>query len=142
MLGAKLEVKSDLNNWNKVEIFIKRFIDKYNLDKSILYKTILSCEEIFVNICSYAYKKNVGNVVIEIDINNNKFIKITLIDEGIEFDPTKFKNENINYRIKNRMPGGLGILLAKKNMDMIEYKRFENKNILTMIKNLGSDKFE
>ena len=65
MSVAKLEVKSDLNNWNKVELFIKRFIDKYRLGKSLKYKIILSCEEMFVNICSYAYKKNVGDIFVE-----------------------------------------------------------------------------
>lgn len=141
MLAAKLEVKSSLDYWDKVEFFINGFINKYNIDNSLAYKVILSCEEMFVNICSYAYEQSAGSVSIEID-GSEKFIKITLIDEGIEFDPTKFKNENVNDRIKSRTPGGLGILLAKKNMDIMEYKRFEGKNILTMIKNLGSDKFE
>ncbi|WP_369682102.1 ATP-binding protein, partial [Methanobrevibacter gottschalkii] len=33
--------------------------------------------------------------------------------------------------------GGLGILLIKKNVDVIEYERVDNKNILTIHKILN-----
>ncbi len=129
-----------MSNWMTLKYLIESTLASHNIRECISKKIILSCEEIFSNICSYAYKK-VGNVSFQIYCCN-KFIKISFIDSGIKFDPTKFNHYNSTEKIKNRIPGGLGIFIVKQNVDSIEYLRKNNQNILSMIKNLGSDDFE
>lgn len=134
-MDSSIKLKSKLENWKILSRFIELFLQKYNCSKNFIYEFILSCEEIFVNICFYAYKNSEGEVLVSIFILN-KFIKIIFSDTGIKFDPTKFENKNINNKIYNRKSGGLGIFLVKKFMNKIKYTRKNNKNILVMIKKI------
>lgn len=140
-MDTKLETESDIRNWCKLEHFIEESLYKKKFNRYFVYKVVLSCEEIFVNICSYAYNDSVGSVNVKIVIGN-KLIKITFIDKGIEFNPTIFENRNFGSGIIRKKPGGFGIFLAKKNMDEMKYERYNGKNVLTLIKNFGSDDIE
>lgn len=134
-MGSSIKLRSKLENWKILSQFIESFLKKYICSKNFIYEFILSCEEIFVNICFYAYKKTEGEIYVDIFILN-KFIKIIFCDEGIKFDPTKFENKNINNAVHNKKIGGLGIFLVKKFMNKIKYTRRNNKNILIMTKKI------
>ena len=135
-MDSNIKLKSKIENWKILSQFIESFLQKYYCNKNFIYEFLLSCEEIFVNICFYAYQNSEGEISVDICMLEN-YIKIVFSDSGIKFDPTKFENKNINSRIYNRKLGGLGIFLVKKIMDKMEYTRKDNKNILVMTKKIG-----
>lgn len=135
-MNSSIKLKSKIENWKILSQFIESFLKKYYCDKNFVYEFLLSCEEIFVNICFYAYKNSEGEISVDIYLIKN-YIKIVFFDNGIKFDPTKFENKNINSKIYSRKPGGLGIFLVKKFMNSMKYARKDNKNILVMTKKLG-----
>lgn len=114
-------------------------------DENTIYKKYLSqlnvcIEEVTVNICDYAYDKvndanNDLNVNITIDKNVDKII-ISFIDKGIEFDPTKKSDVNILQGINERNIGGFGIHIIKNVVDIFEYSRENDMNILSLTKYL------
>lgn len=96
----------------------------------------IAVEEIFVNVCKYAYegKENKG---VEVDLSFDGDVEIiTFIDEGMPFDPLNKVDPNINAPIEERNIGGLGIYMVKKSMDKCDYKFENNKNIFRMEKNI------
>ena len=137
-MDANIELISKLENWKILSSFIESFVQKCGCKRDFIYEFLLSCEEIFVNICSYAYDFREGNIKVKISSSSGK-IRIIFSDKGLKFDPTKFENKNINDRIYDRKLGGLGIFLVKKIMNTIEYTRKNNKNILIMSKKMESD---
>lgn len=50
-----LEIESNINNWIKVKNIVKEELSIQC--ESLLNDVLLACEEIFINICLYAYKK-------------------------------------------------------------------------------------
>ena len=70
-----------------------------------------------------------------IDKNVDK-LSISFIDEGKEFDPTQMKDVNILQGIDERHIGGFGIHITKNIVDILEYNREDNKNVLTLTKYL------
>lgn len=135
-MDSSIKLKSKVENWKILSQFIESFLQKCGCVKNFIYEFLLSCEEIFVNICFYAYKSAEGEISVDICMINDH-IKIVFSDSGAKFDPTKFENKNINSKIYNRKPGGLGIFLAKKTMDEMKYTRKCDKNILVMTKKIG-----
>ena len=124
--------KKELDNVIK---FINSEIEK-DVDKKTLMKIDVVIEEIFVNIASYAYKKDEkGFVDISIKNENNKII-ISFEDMGVPFNPLLKENPDITLSAENREPGGLGIYMMKKMMDNVEYIYKDNKNILVIEKNI------
>lgn len=118
--------------------FIESELKKFEFSFKIITQFNLVVEELFVNVASYAYKdKENGKCKIIIEYNQEKQeVKLIMEDNGIKFNPLEKEEPDTNLSAENRPIGGLGILLVKKNMDNIEYKYEDNKNILILSKNV------
>jgi anti-sigma regulatory factor (Ser/Thr protein kinase) len=88
-------------------------------------------EELFVNICHYAYGGKGGDAVIRFSFHNQT-IFMQFEDSGIPFDPLQHTGPDIEAGIDDRPIGGLGIYITKKWMDWVGYERVNDKNILTL----------
>lgn len=133
------EFKANTKELNNVISYLDDYLNKNNISKKIVNQLDLVIEELFVNICNYAYEGKSGYFKISLENNDNKII-ITLEDEGIKFNPLEKEEPDTTLSIEERSVGGLGILLVKKNLDNIKYKREDNKNILILEKSIKEDK--
>ena len=61
---------------------------------------------------------------------------VQFIDNGKPFDPLAKEDADITLSAEEREIGGLGILMVKKSMDVVEYSYEAGKNILTIKKNI------
>ena len=114
--------------------FVKSFLSRLYLEPKTSANIRLALEEIVVNAVSYAYPEGTeGDVTVEASYDGSRVV-FTVVDDGQPFDPTKVTTADTSVDIENRPIGGLGILLARKIMDSIEYQRNGNKNELTMSK--------
>lgn len=111
--------------------FLKGFCTSQNLSPTLTDQVILAGEEALVNIIKYSYPQDAdGLISITCEQAGTSGIKITIKDQGIHFNPL----ENLPLNQSNDTLGGYGIHLLKGLMDVIDYKRVENENILTLIK--------
>ena len=93
----------------------------------------LACEEIVVNITSYAYPGG-SDGYLDVIIQKTDRIVIRFEDGGVPFNPLEHKSPDITLPWKQRPIGGLGIFLLRRKMDDIHYEYVDNKNILTIEK--------
>ena len=94
----------------------------------------LACEEIVMNITSYAYPEDVEGFL-EVDVEKtDERIVIRFKDGGMPFNPLEHKKPDTKLPWKQRRIGGLGIFLVKKKMDDVRYAYEDNKNVLTIEK--------
>ncbi len=113
---------------------IERLIeDETLLPDSLKPELLVIAEEIFVNICSYAYADSKGDAEIELKIFPGK-VDIIFKDEGTPFDPTK-DTLNIDEYDHDNSIGGLGRFLAFELADDYSYSYSDGKNILTIVRN-------
>ena len=97
----------------------------------------IAVEEIFVNICKYAYHPDKGRAVVRVEVLDDPVqVKITFIDHGKPYDPLLKDDPDITLSAEQRDIGGLGIFMVKQTMDAVEYQYKDGSNILTLIKNL------
>jgi anti-sigma regulatory factor (Ser/Thr protein kinase) len=92
----------------------------------------LAAEEALVNVFRYAYPEQPGDVEIICRLEGER-LAIEIIDSGIPFDATAMPVPEVIDGDHEREPGGLGILLMKKVMDEVRYRREKDRNILTLI---------
>jgi anti-sigma regulatory factor (Ser/Thr protein kinase) len=98
----------------------------------------MAVEELFVNIAHYAYKGTVGDAVIIAGPDpKSGILRITFRDWGIPFDPLAKTDPDISLSVEEREIGGLGIFMAKKVMDTMDYRYENGQNVLTMTKKIG-----
>ena len=113
---------------------LKRLImENPNIPQELRKKIYLACEELFVNICRYAYDKDKpGKVWIDLKMRKDH-MELTFTDEGMAYDPLQDVISPEEYDIDTRI-GGLGKLLVFTIMDREEYEYKDGKNILRLRK--------
>lgn len=100
----------------------------------VITQILLSIEEIYVNVASYAYGEEEGECKIIYNVEKNR-IEVDISDGGIPFDPLAKEDPDITLKAMDRPIGGLGILMTKKMMDEVNYRYENNENHLFLAKN-------
>ena len=84
----------------------------------------------------YAYPEGQqGNVEIEA-MTDGQWLTFVIRDSGTPFDPTTKEDADTTLSAEERPIGGLGIFLVRQLMDVIQYQRDGDKNVLTLRKKL------
>jgi len=96
-------------------------------------------EEIFVNIASYAYEEGVetdsDTVEIICEVSDDGVVRLIFADNGVQYNPLKKNNPDLNASVDERQIGGLGIYMVKNMVDKISYDYVDGQNVLTIDKN-------
>ena len=71
-----------------------------------------------------------------VECDKSDKLVFTITDSGVPFDPTQQADPDITLSVEERAIGGLGIHLVRQLMDDIRYERKDNKNILTLTKQI------
>lgn len=131
----EIVVEAKIDNLPQVTEFITSVAEEFGANARTLMQIDLVTEEIFVNIASYAYKNQTGQVTISLDMHENPArLDVTFTDEGVPYDPLAKPDPDVDLPLEERGVGGLGIFLVKKNVDEISYEYKDGKNCLHISK--------
>lgn len=135
----RVKMPATLDSLEDMLDYIINGLSGIETDKKLVNQIRLSCEEVLVNVISYAYQDAAGYVEIICEIPTNKGeIFIQFVDEGVPYNPLLNPDPDLDSPIEDRSIGGLGVYLYKTIMDKVTYERKDEKNILTFIKKLES----
>lgn len=129
-----LILKNDLSDLEKLHSFLDEIRQRLSVSKKCLFETNLALEELYSNVLSYGFNNHTDHFIKITVTAAQGVLNIRVDDDGKPFNPLKAKEPNLQYDIENCEPGGLGIHLVKHFMDNIRYKRYQNRNVLTMKK--------
>ena len=130
-----LELPALSENLAQVMSFVSHQLEKTDCPMKQQMQICVAIEEVFINIANYAYAPVTGNVVVEMSCENNT-AEITFIDKGVPFNPLSKDDPDISLPAEERPIGGLGILMVKKTMDKVTYRRENGRNILILQKTI------
>ncbi len=135
-MTTELIIKNEISELDRMAAFIEELGERMSLEMALVMNLNLALEEAVSNIILYAYPQKMGEEIsIKCSEVNNSLI-FTISDRGIEFDPTQMREVDITLSAEEREIGGLGIFLIRQIMDEVKYERIDDKNILTIKKNL------
>lgn len=133
----EITVDATIENMNTVTAFVDDFLDQIACPMKSRIQINIVIDEIFGNICHYAYKDSVGAVTVRVESGNTpKAVFLTFTDNGIPYNPLDTEDPDITLSSEERKIGGLGIYLVKKNMDEMKYEYVNQQNRLWMEKRL------
>ena len=95
----------------------------------------LACEEIIMNVTSYAYPEGVDGFL-DVDIQKTDRMTIRFEDGGVPFNPLEQEKPDTGLSWDKRRIGGLGIFLLRRKMDDVRYAYVDHKNVLTIAKKI------
>lgn len=127
-------LESKTENLNSLLLEIEELIEDKRISIKSKLQLELIIEELFVNICSYAYEE-VGEIKVEFELLEDPLrILVTFIDNGMEFNPLSKNPPDPTLNAEQREIGGLGLTIVRKTANQIDYKYENNQNILTIEK--------
>lgn len=131
---SSIKVKNKIKEVQTVIEHFEGFGMENNLPFAAIQKFNIVLDELLNNIISYGFKdKNEHDIEVDIELRNLR-LTITIIDDGIPFNPTSYSQPDTMLSMEDRNFGGLGIHLVKNLVDEFDYKRNTNRNIITLVK--------
>ena len=136
--GVRFEItiSNKLPEIDRVNVSFNEFAQQCNVPMTVSLRVNMVFDELLANVISYAY---VDDKAHEIDIEMwcmDDQLSITISDDGAPFNPLTREDPDTTLSLEEREIGGLGIHLVKNTMDETGYQRRNNRNIITLIKNL------
>jgi serine/threonine-protein kinase RsbW len=126
-----IKLSSEMENLGRLKSFVNEWTQGQAMAPERINEIQLVLEEVFVNICRYAYAGRRGDVEVNCFSESDSAV-VEIIDSGRPFDITAQALPDISADIPERKIGGLGWLLIKSLMDMVVYRRENGKNILRL----------
>lgn len=132
----KIKISNQLSELEKLFLFTQELQEKLELAPDVVFNLNLSLEEAMTNVILYAYPNGTGSIELAVKATEDNMY-FTLQDQGIPFNPlTEAPEADITSPAEEREIGGLGIFLIKQLMDLVEYERQGESNILRMTKQI------
>lgn len=132
-----LTVKALIENVDTITEYVNERLKKMGCSVKSRTQIDIALDELFANVCNYAYGDEIGHVTVRVrELPDKNSVQISLEDKGMHFDPLAVKEPDITASIHERRIGGLGIFMVKKTMDDVYYEYRDGCNIITVVKTL------
>ena len=129
--SLKMTLRNDLSEFNRVTPAVHALLEREGVPEEARAAVDLVCEEMLVNVMKYAFPGGGGERRIEFELRcEAKRLVVRIVDDGIPFDPTAAADPDVKRPIEERVPGGLGIFLVKKEAEEMKYRRAGALNVL------------
>lgn len=110
----------------------KNIIENLHCSEQEAFLMVTAMEEAITNIIKHAYSIQHGDIEIVFK-DLPKELQIVLLDYGKQFYPEEFEQLKHGKVVQGRK-GKLGIFMMNKIMDVVQHRRVDGANELTMIK--------
>jgi len=135
-----LQVPSSTENLALIREFVTTVGRQAQFEETEILNLELAVDEACANVIEHAYGHDITKEVVVRAKFDEATLQISVIDEGLGFDPDKTPQDSIEQLIHDRKSGGLGIRLIKKLMDEVSYEIVPGqKNELHMTKKIRKE---
>jgi serine/threonine-protein kinase RsbW len=130
----EMRFKRSLGSLGEISEFLEAFFARHGIGQVHLESVNLAAEELFTNMLKYGGGE--GEILIGLE-RRDRELAVSLTDFDVErFDVTSVPEVQVDLRLDEREPGGLGIHLVKKMMDRVEYEYLDRRGTTTFFKTL------
>lgn len=138
-ITATLIVPADVGELTRVNEFIHNELDRRLCPVRVQSQLDIAVEELFVNVANYAYPdatpENPGMARVSYTYSADPpSICVDIADDGIPYNPLEKPDAVTPDNIIDVPIGGLGILMAKRSVDEMHYKRIGSSNVVSIVK--------
>lgn len=131
-----IRLPASLDRLQEVMTFVENNAGKAGVPPDKLSGFCLAVEEAFVNICSYAFTEDSGEVELACCPGADTFA-LEIRDSGPMFNQLSVPEPDLSIPLEQRQIGGLGVHFIRNFTDHADWRRENNWNILRLIVNLG-----
>jgi len=121
----------------RVHEALDQFAAKHRLPVAGLARLHVALEEHLTNIISYGYRPGqTGTIQIRLALTESN-LRVEIEDDARPYNPLETPDVDTSVPLEAKPVGGLGVLLIRKSVDKIEYRRAGERNLLVLVKSVG-----
>ncbi len=128
----RLAVDNELLEIGRLCAACTAFMEQSGFTPAGIYAANLVLEEMATNIVKYGYDDLARHKIQAVLRVDGDLATIVLEDDGHAFNPLAAPPPDIGQPLAKRPIGGLGIHLARRMADSMQYRRDNGRNILTI----------
>ena len=132
----KFKLKNYLSELKALHQHLNNWGGDIGLPADSILRINICLDELFTNIVSYGFDDDLVLIITFTLSGDNNLVVINIEDNGIPFNPLEKIDPDFPENVEDAKIGGLGILIIRKLMDNVTYERKQDKNKLTMRKNI------
>lgn len=139
--ALELTIQSRTENLRRVRDFVSDAARTVGFDDESVQKIALAVDEACTNIIKHSYHF-AADKDIEISImTSDGIFEVVIADKGSSFDPRRVEIPDMKEYIRKYRRGGLGMVLMRSLMDVVEYKTYPGaKNTVRLVKYLRANR--
>ncbi|MBX9852398.1 MAG: ATP-binding protein [Cytophagaceae bacterium] len=131
-----LKVPCSIDNLKDIRSFITKRLQELSVPELEINMMILAVDEICANVIIHASHST--NQSLEITVKEETDgISFEISNEGNAFDINAYQAPGLEDIVKNKRKGGLGLILVKKIMDKIEFRKENNHTVCRLFKKVS-----
>jgi len=131
---SPIRLRPELSKLPQLVAYIALFAHEHGLNISDTYALTLAAEELFSN--TIRHSRSPANWVLFSLIHRHESVIATYTDDAPPFDPTLQAESDITASAGTRPVGGLGIHFIRRAMRSFDYRRLDNRNVVTFTRHL------
>jgi anti-sigma regulatory factor (Ser/Thr protein kinase) len=134
-MTGRLEIVlvNEIAEVERLSTIFDAFAAEHEMPPEMAYCVSLSLDEIVSNVIRHGYDRRAHEIVVRLALDDGA-MTVQVEDEGKPFDPLSAPPPDLDRPIEERGVGGLGIHIVRHMMDVLDYRREGNRNLLTMAK--------
>ncbi|MCG6946983.1 MAG: ATP-binding protein [Deltaproteobacteria bacterium] len=130
--SLSISFANDMQELTHLLQVVNVFLEPRALSSKLVYAVNLILEEILMNIIKYGYDdEDSHEIEVQIGVEEEE-VALTVIDDGKEFNPLTIPGLARSKSAMDRLEEGLGLQFVRHMRNAMEYRREEDKNILTI----------
>ena len=132
---AEISLTPDAESVKTVAEFLDTTLEAWEIPMKVVSKLQIVADEIYSNIVRYSQANNAKVTAVQ----NGTVLSLRFEDDGKPYDPTTAAEPDITASAEQREIGGLGIFMARKMMDNMDYMYKDGYNVLTLTLTLAQE---
>ena len=134
VIREETKVPADIKYLGEMRDFVTRIGRKYGVGERNINAFKLAIDEAATNIIRHAYRDWDGFITLRMIIRN-RTVTVSMLDQGIAFDPRSVRDPDLGRYVEIGKKGGLGIFIIRRVIDNIDYRKTTEGNELRLTKN-------
>lgn len=136
-MNYRYQVKCKKNKLKEIREFVTGVLQSYALTEIEINKMVLAVDEVCANLIIHSYNCDPKETIeLSIDVEND-CITFEIIDRGLGFNICNYKEPSLTEVVKEKKKGGIGLMLVRRIMDDIEFRRERGQSVCKLSKKIN-----
>lgn len=135
-MNSKITVSCTKKNLKQIRDFVTGYLASFELSDILMNQIVLAVDEICANLIIHANQEDPSKYISLGISEKGGMLKVEIIDNGVAFRRSEYKEPNIEEHIRIGKKGGVGIALVNRIMDRVEFVSDARQNTCLLYKKI------